>query len=400
MAHLPLARPSSGPSWGTELLEVVRRHRRAAGLPAPPACFADLPVSHDLPAPEDRLYATDAPPAARLFYLTSGTTGQPKRVIFSREDWHESVRHRAACLRAVGVTPDDTVAVLLPFGPWFSGDNVTDALVELGARVLPAGLYLPHLPGTAKLLNRIGATAVVTLPTAALALGTCSPLHGIRKLILVGEAASPELRARIEDSFGVRPRSLFAASEAILGFEDDCVSGRYHWDPERIHLEVLDPDGVVRDSGFGEALVTRRYAEAIPLVRYRLGDLIELVPDASGPCFRFIGRVGHAFSLATGVKVTRVQIERFLDALGYGIASASFRIRHLADGTDAITIDLRAADRLDQGEVARWFQSLSLDLADARACGYLKIFVQLRPIPRGYPGGKRRVAFHESPWSL
>ncbi len=61
-------------------------------------------------------------------------------------------------------------------------------------------------------------------------------------------------------------------------------------------------------------VVTRRYGEALPLLRYPLGDRVELIAgDNDGPRFRYLGRSGHGFGLIGGVKVSRSQLESFLD---------------------------------------------------------------------------------------
>ncbi len=71
-----------------------------------------------------------------LAFFSSSSTGTPKRIPFSADDWEQSVRHRADCLAALGLGERHLAAVLLPFGPWFSGDNISDALLRLGARML------------------------------------------------------------------------------------------------------------------------------------------------------------------------------------------------------------------------------------------------------------------------
>ena len=71
----------------------------------------------------------------------------------------------------------------------------------------------------------------------------------------------------------------------------------------------------------------------MPLLRYPLNDLVELAPDtAGGPQFRYLGRSGHGFGLASGVKVGRAQLDRFLDGIASPIYKAHFTVEHAPEG--------------------------------------------------------------------
>lgn len=335
-----------------------------------------------------------------LGYFSSGSGGDPKQVFFDESDWRASVAHRADCLRALGLGAGEVAAVALPFGPWFSGDHLTDALLAIGARVLPTGIHGAHLPGIARLLERIGATALVATPTTALALSAAGAPQKLRHLITVGEALPENLSARLEDAYGIRPRALFAASEAILGFADLDFPDFFHWDPDRLHLEVLRDDGGICNRGVGELLVTRRYGTATPILRYRLGDRVELNPAASGrPLFRHLGRTGHAFSLATGVAVSRAQLDAFLDQLGCWVGRVDCHVYHGDDGRDTLAMRLEGGSSLPAAEeIKRCFETLTPEVTDLIACGYLTVMVKRERAK--LPEGKRRFYIDEGPWRL
>lgn len=134
----PAARPY-GPTWQGEVLARAGLSGRDWGA---------LPV---MDARDLRV----AGAGASLVYFSSGSTGRPKRIAFSEEDWKWSVAHRAECLSALGVGSQHTAAVMMPFGPWFSGDHVSEALLSLGATVLPVGMYGPHMPGVLRLMAEL-----------------------------------------------------------------------------------------------------------------------------------------------------------------------------------------------------------------------------------------------------
>lgn len=237
----------------------------------------------------------------------------------------------------------------------------------------------------------------MTTPSLALALANQGARFSLQRLVLVGEHVGSALRRGIAASYGIPPVSLYAASEVVLGYQDPHDPALYRWDPERLYLEVLR-DGRAFEHGTGELIVTRRYGRATPLVRYRLGDLVDLLPGLSPlPALRFLGRTGHAFSLATGVKVSCEQIDRFLDGLPYRVSEASFCIQHQELGTDAVYVLLGTDEEIDRAAIKARFESLTLEIADVVASGYLDVSVSSHVAS---VRTKRRIVIEESPWRL
>lgn len=361
---------SPGPTWQQELLDRLRGDFRfAAGLRRIHTWDA-IPPMQALPRDLSEF---------SLGYSSSSSTGSTKRIPFTARDWEQTVAHRAECLAALGVRSGHVAAVLLPFGPWFSGDNIGAALLRLGAAVLPAGIYRPHQSAVARMMAAAGANVLITTPSVAWSLPHAD--LALKHLITVGERLSPELRSALRERFGIEPHALYAASEVILGWE--AGQDEFFWDPERLHLEVEDDTGGIAECGIGDLLVTRRYGEAVPLLRYRLGDRVELLPDDDTssdngrPRFKYLGRTGHAFSLPGGVKVGRAQLERCLDDLGCAVHDADFQVSHRPAGT-LIDIRLGCSGTLPSAEQVRErFLASSIDVADAFACGYVELSAQV-----------------------
>lgn len=381
---------SAGPVWQEEFLAKLKADIRYAGNLGQVRSWAEIPVMSELPSKK----GWDSSFPSTLGYFSSSTTGEPKYVEYTHDDWRQTVAHRAACLAALGISAQDTVGVLVSFGPWFSGQNITDALLEIGARVIPSGIYLPHLPGVGRLLQKCKATAIIATPSVALALKNASPPMELKHLILVGEAASSTVRKRLQDHFAAAPRALFACSEAVLGYEDDTKQGLYHWDRELLHLEVLDEKGYISETGRGELLVTRRYGACTPLIRYRLGDYVELWPKGS---FRFLGRTGHGFSLASGVTLSRAILGKYLEKINYPTHLAEFHLEHGADGRDRLKIRLGSSGHevFDTEQARNAFASLTPDIHDVAACGYLDVEVSTFEAEFS---NKRRIRVSETPW--
>lgn len=384
---------TQGPHWQNELLERISRNKNNYNKLGCVNSWGAIPYGISLAS-----ICHESVDRASLGYFTSSTTGSPKRVLFTSRDWQDAAVHRASCLASLGVGSDSFAAVVLPFGPWFSGDNLSDALLRLGASVLPVGLYEPHLPGAIRLMDNVGVNVLITTPSVAMILTRFSSPSNIKKIILVGEAVSNNLRAQLAAHFGVVPQCLFAASESVLGAESPDEPSIFVWDPDLLHLEVLTEEKEVREYGIGELLVTRRYGEAMPLLRYRLGDRVELLPADSGmPKFIYLGRIGHAFSLVSGVKVGRAQLDQYLDDLATPVHLAEFTIGHTQDG-DHLHIRLGGTGLLHTpDQIRNSFIASSLDLSDAYNCGFVQVTAETCEVP---VRAKRYLRITETPWSL
>lgn len=338
---------------------------------------------------------------AILSYYTSGNLGYPKKICFSPADWKMCVQHRADYLQQLGVQRGETVATMISFGPWFSGDNIHDALLQLGARVLPVGIHPAHRGGAKRLMQHLGVSTIITTPSLALALSDTSNTPQIKKIILIGENATAELKDRLSQRLQARVTSLYAATEAIIGFEDPSDPSLYCWDPQYLDLRIVTASGAFAQTGRGELLVTKKYGQATPIREYRLGDIVELLPanNSNFPKLRFLGRAGHAFSLSTGVEVSRAQLDRFLDNLELPIEQAHFSVQHLKNGTDSIDILLETQACFIPEKILRSFTNISLDIADLSACGALQINIDQKKI---FPleNRKRKIIITETPWQL
>jgi len=349
----------------------------------------------DQPAADVPL-APSRPPPRQLSYFSSGTTGAAKEIPYTAADWNAAVEARANCLDALGLRAGMTVLVLASHGPWFSGDNIAQALMRLGCKVVCGGAYAPHLAAAARLLTTTNASALVATPTAAqyVAARLETPV-ALAQVVTIGECTPAPVRDLLVAAFMVSPRAIYASSECIIGPE--CRPGCYAWDPQRLCLEVLT-EGGIRGCGSGELLVTARYGEAQVLVRYRLGDLVELTPPRDGVGeARFLGRIGHAFSLATGVKVSRSQIEAALADFP-AVTSADFTISHGPDGRDEVAVTLSGDADVSATDMMAAIGARSIDFRDAVGCGFVTVATRHRPA--GERLTKRFVTFEERPWTL
>ncbi|MFF0861273.1 phenylacetate--CoA ligase family protein [Nonomuraea sp. NPDC050227] len=108
----------------------------------------------------------------------------------------------------------------------------------------------------------------------------------VHTVIFAGETLTPEAREHVLNYFGARGHEVYASVEAYT-IGRTCPEGAMHLRSADVVVEVLHDDGGVSlADGEGEVLVTRLHAEAMPLIRYRLGDRVLIEPDDC-PCRAF-----------------------------------------------------------------------------------------------------------------
>lgn len=228
-------------------------------------------------------------------HMTSATTGRPLAFLDTAEDWYGFYHSYARALYAFGVRKSDMVMAAFSYGPWIGFWSGFYAAQDLGCLVFPAGGLSTDQRIDALLTYPI--TVLGCTPSYALFLAEHAAKKGIdlakqtriRLTWHTGEpgASIPATRAKIEAAFGARAFDLPGLTEiAAWGFECDARSGLVHVHEDYCYPEVLDERGVpVEPGGRGELVFTSLYRRAMPLIRYRTRDVVQ-VADRSCPCGR------------------------------------------------------------------------------------------------------------------
>ena len=228
-------------------------------------------------------------------HLTSATTGRPLAFLDTREDWHGFYHSYARSLYAYGVRKTDMVMAAFSYGPWIGYWSGFYAAQDLGCLVFPVGGLSTDQRIDALLNYPI--TVLGCTPSYALFLAEQAAKKGIdlakdtkvRITWHTGEpgASIPATKARIEAAFGARAYDLPGLTEiAAWGFECDARAGLTHVHEDYCYPEVLDEqDRPVGPGGRGELVFTSLYRKAMPLIRYRTRDIVQ-VADRKCPCGR------------------------------------------------------------------------------------------------------------------
>lgn len=217
---------------------------------------------------------------------TSGTTGPAKRVFYTGRDLEHTVGFFAAGISEL-VSSGDAVLVAMPFsGPDGLGELICRAIARLGARAVPAGVSVP-LGALDELLDRERPSAYIGMSVPLLSLLrwrlSCGRRLYIERALVSGDACPEGVCREIEALLGTRLFPHYGSREMCLGGAVTCQAHEgMHIRENHIIAEIIGPDGRPLPEGeTGELVITTLDMQAMPLIRYRTGDLTRFLP---GPC--------------------------------------------------------------------------------------------------------------------
>ena len=218
---------------------------------------------------------------------SSGTGGRPTLVAYTRADLSLWARMCARALAAAGATRASIVHNAYGYGLFTGGLGIHQGAVELGATVVPVSGGMTQRQVT--LIRDLRPDILTCTPSYAIRLGEAlaeagaGPGQGLAlKAGLFGaEPWSGQMRARIEELLGLRALDIYGLSEVIgPGVAAECLEAAdgLHVNEDHFLVEALDPETgePVPDGAPGELVFTTVTREALPLLRYRTGDVASL----------------------------------------------------------------------------------------------------------------------------
>lgn len=275
------------------------------------------------------LFAVPQNEIVRL-HASSGTTGHPIVVGYTRKDitnWSEMV---ARCLYAYGVTKDDFVQVAYGYGLFTGGMGMHYGVEKVGATVIP--ISGGNTKKQIQIMKDFGSTVLACTPSYALYLAETMDEMGIRpeelKLrtgIFGAEPWSEPMRLEIEQRLNIKAMDIYGLSEMTgPGVSFDCaVHNGLHINEDHYLPESIERDSL-RSLAYGmegELTFTTIQKEGIPLLRYRTGDLTVL-HDEKCECGRTLVRMEKCLGrtddmiIIRGVNIFPTQIESVLLEMG------------------------------------------------------------------------------------
>jgi phenylacetate-coenzyme A ligase PaaK-like adenylate-forming protein len=241
-----------------------------------------------------------------VFHGSSGTGGRPTLVGYTRRDLDLWSRMCARALAAAGADAGSLVHNAYGYGLFTGGLGIHQGAIALGAAVVPVSGGMTARQVT--LIRDLQPDILTCTPSYAIRLGEALAEAGLgpgkglalRAGIFGAEPWSAQLRTRIEELLGLRALDIYGLSEIIgPGVAAECFEAAdgLHVNEDHFLVEAIDPVTVepVSDGTPGELVFSSLTREAMPLLRYRTGDIAALRRD---PCV--CGRTLVRMSQVTG----------------------------------------------------------------------------------------------------
>lgn len=299
----------------------------------------------------DGLFAVDWDDVARI-HASSGTTGKPKIVSYTDDDldvWAEVV---ARSLVAAGVDSDDVVQNSYGYGLFTGGLGLHAGIEAVGATVIPTGGG--DTARQMSMLQDLGSDVLCCTPSYCLYLAEALEDAGVdphdlplSTVVIGAEPFTDAMREEIEDALGVTALDIYGLSEIIgPGVSMECEEaqdGLHIWE-DNFLPEVVDPEtGVPLPEGEeGELVLTTLTKQALPVLRYRTGDMTSLTYEECD-CGRTVVRMDNVTGRSDDLLIVR------------GVNVYPSQIEEVMVDLDAVAphyrIDLRREDELDRLEV-------------------------------------------------
>ena len=220
---------------------------------------------------------------------SSGTTGKPKRLFFTEADQELTIdffHHGMLTL----VKPNDRVLILLPGElPGSVGDLLRLGLERAGVKGVVHGL-VSNPEATLEQIKKENINVLVGIPTQVLSLVRFKDSKGssvslsLRSVLLSTDYVPQAIVQELERAWGCKVFNHYGMTEMGLGSGLECEGFcGYHLREADLYIEIIDPSSgmPVVEGQAGEVVFTTLTRSAMPLIRYRTGDMSRFIP---GPC--------------------------------------------------------------------------------------------------------------------
>ncbi|MCD4821570.1 MAG: phenylacetate--CoA ligase [Methanococcoides sp.] len=247
------------------------------------------------------------------FHVSSGTTGKPTVVGYTDNDIKAWTTSLARAMTSIGVGRDDIMQIGYGYGLFTGGLGMHYGAEETGCTVLPASSG--NTDRQIELMQDLGTTVIGCTPSYFLFMIEAAKSAGIsfqddtdlRVGVFGAEPWSEEMRKRIEESAGIKAYDIFGTSELSGPLFTECreQKGIHIW-ADQFLVEVIDPGTgePVPNGERGELVITTLVKEALPLIRYRIGDITVLNWDEC-ECGRTHPRIMRVLGRADDMLIVR-----------------------------------------------------------------------------------------------
>ena len=257
-------------------------------------------------------------------HASSGTTGKPTVVGYTRNDIEMWAALVGRSIRASGGRPGDIVHIAYGYGLFTGGLGAHYGAERMGCTVIPMSGGMTERQ--VQLITDFRPDIIMVTPSYMLAIAEEMRRQGIDPTstslqigIFGAEPWTDAMRVEIEKQLGIDAVDIYGLSEVIgPGVANECIEskdGPCIWE-DHFYPEIVDPltDEPVPDGEMGELVFTSLTKEALPIIRYRTRDLTRLLPPTSRSMRRMQKITGRSddMMIIRGVNVFPTQIEELI----------------------------------------------------------------------------------------
>lgn len=370
--------------------------------------ISKLPFTDKLDLRDNYPFGLAAVPMSQIvrIHASSGTTGKPVVVLYTRKDlatWAESI---SRAFSAYGASRADIFQVSYGYGLFTGGLGAHDGATNIGASVIP--MSSGNTQKQITLMHDFGATVLCCTPSYAMFIGEAMRDSGfarnefkLRVGVFGAEPWTESMRGKLEELLGIKAYDMYGLSEIAgpgVGYECECQKGT-HLNEDYYYPEIVDPltGKPLPEGTLGELCFTHLTKEGMPLLRYRTHDLTALHYDRCrcGRTFvrmdRILGRCDDML-IIRGVNVFPTQIEAVILSL------KEFEPHYLltvdrVNNTDTCELKVEVKEEHFTDEMAQLVglqKKLEAELRSVIGLGFKVKLVEPRAIERS-TGKARRV---------
>lgn len=220
------------------------------------------------------------------YITTSGTLGDPVTFAMSDQDLERLAYNEAISFQGTGSKSSDIFQLMTTIDKRFmAGLAYFLGVRKLGASIIRVGNGIPELQWDT--IQRINPDTIVVVPSFILKIIKYAEDNhidyknsSVKKAICIGENIREQdfslnlLGQKIREKWDIELYSTYASTEMSTSFTECIAQQGGHMHPELIICELIDADGnVVKNGEYGELVITTLGVEAMPLLRYKTGDI-------------------------------------------------------------------------------------------------------------------------------
>ncbi|NHJ84445.1 MAG: phenylacetate--CoA ligase family protein [Asgard group archaeon] len=221
----------------------------------------------------------------KTYHFTYGSTGKKKLIYLSKHDLNLINYMYVLGFIHAGVKEDDIAQIVHSYGIWQLAETMQMALSTLGVICLPIGFYV-SFEEQQRFMEEFNVTLLFGNPSYVFNLAKELKLSAdvkerMRRIFVAGESLPKHRRKFIEKNLGGEVYLSYGLMEVGGGIGSECkYHNGYHVFPN-VYCEIINPKtGLLVENGeYGELVITTLGRQAMPLIRYRTGDITRILND-------------------------------------------------------------------------------------------------------------------------